>query len=118
MTAAEVRVDNEFGNSREASFHSFSVMALALPGSMALAIPAATGREKLEPRFLATLLQAKIPERICDLLGNAEVDSAALFGRLCREEDDMHKYFKRGLGVDPDAIPADGDVVVCWPDGG
>ena len=31
--------------------------------------------------------------------------------------DDAH-WGAEEFGVDPDAIPADVDVVVCWPDGG
>ena len=35
------------------------------------------------------------------------MDSAALFGSLCRDEDDMHNYFKKVLEIDPDARETD-----------
>ncbi|GIT77044.1 MAG: hypothetical protein Ct9H300mP31_15750 [Acidimicrobiaceae bacterium] len=42
-----------------------------------------------------------------------------LKGALVRPaaRDDAH-WWAEEFGVDPDAIPADVDVVVCWPDGG
>ena len=111
---AEVQVDHESGFAYEGPFPecsvpilSFSAMALVLPGSMALAIPAVNGREKLEPRFLTMLIQAKVPEATCDALGTAEVDSAALFGSLCPSREEMCVYFKRVLLIDPDARDTD-----------
>ena len=61
--------------------------ALAIPGSQALAIAAqpATGIDALDPRFLSMLLEAKIPQELCKLLGDAGVDSAPLFGKMCKD---------------------------------
>ena len=44
---------------------------------------------------------------------------ATLKGHWCDllPRDDAH-WWAEEFGVDPDAIPADVDVVVCWPDGG
>ena len=46
--------------------------ALAIPGSQALAIASqpATGIDALDPRFLSMLLEAKIPQELCKLLGD------------------------------------------------
>ena len=53
------------------------------------------------------LSQVKIPDTVCDLLGEADIESAALFGSLCRDEAGMHDFFKRVLKVDPDQRDAD-----------
>ena len=82
-----------------------SSTVLAIPGSQALAIPPSTGRGKLDPRFLAMLAQAKIPDDLCDILGDKDVDTAALFGSMCEDKKEMWKYFKDVLRVDPDANP-------------
>ena len=56
-------------------------------------------------RAVAMLLQAKIPTDTCDKLGNAEVDSAALFGSMGYSKDGsadaIHAYFKDALDIDP-----------------
>ena len=82
---------------------------LALPGAAALQVAQPTnGREKLDPRFLAMLLQAKITDSICDTLGNADVDSAALFGSMgAGVEEKVLDYFKDVLNIDPTARPAE-----------
>ena len=54
--------------------------ALAIPGVAVLAaVPANAGRDKLDPRFVAMLSQAEVPEAIWDALGDKKVTSAALF---------------------------------------
>ena len=41
--------------------------------------------------------------------------AAATAAPLPREEA---KWWAEEFGLDPDALPEDRDVVVCWPDGG
>ena len=48
-------------------------------------VPTVAGRDKLEPRFMAILAQTELDEKIWDMLGDANVRSASLFGtsHLC-----------------------------------
>lgn len=84
-------------------------MALVIPGSQAITLLAANpvGIAALDPRFLSMLLEAKIPEKICVLLGDAGVDSATLFGKMCKDGAAFESYLKDVLSVDPVARPAD-----------
>ena len=81
------------------SSSTFSTMALSLSGSSSLAlVPAAgpaSGRAKLDSRFAALLAQHNVPEAIWDLLGDAGVDNAPLFGNLSTKEETMHSFFKK-----------------------
>ena len=75
---------------------------LALPGSAPLAIAApTTGMQKLDPRFLAMLSQAKIEDAICTTLGDKGYDTAELFGSFPTEVA-FRSFCKRILKVDPE----------------
>ena len=90
------------------------IMALAIPGTssstlvltMASAVEP-TGADKLDPRFSAMLSQAKISKAHMDAFGDAEVESAAIFGRLARSEEKILDLLKSVLTLDADARPLD-----------
>ena len=98
-------------------------MALQVPGSVvsALAIsatPPATGLDKLDPRFAAVLSQCKVPTTIMTQIGDAGVESSALFGCLARTEEKLTLFCKRVLNLDPEARAEDmipvARLVMAW----
>ena len=84
-------------------------MPLALPGisasQLALALPAApaAGAQKLNPQFHAILCQCKVKSEHIAALGDADCDSAAVFGHIAKTEEKFYVYIKRILNADPDA---------------
>ena len=89
-------------------------MALAVPGTSSFTLVlttasavAPTGADKLDPRFSAMLSQAKISKAHMDAFGDAEVDSATIFGHLARSEEKFLDLFKGVLNLDADARPLD-----------
>ena len=89
-------------------------MALAVPGtsSSTLVLTSAnavaqTGADKLDPRFSAMLSQAKISKALMDILGDADVESAAIFGHLARSEENFLELLKSVLNLDADTRPLD-----------
>ena len=53
------------------------------------------------------LLESKVPEATCKLLGDNDVDSAALFGNLAKDDEQFLKFLKVALDVDPEARAKD-----------
>ena len=89
-------------------------MALAVPGTSSTTLVlttasavAATGADKLDPRFSAMLSQAKVAKAHMDVLGDADVESAAIFGHLARSEEKLLELFKSVLNLDADTRPLD-----------
>ena len=89
-------------------------MALAVPGTSATILVLATasavapsGADKLDPRFSAMLAQAKISKAHMDILGDADVESSAIFGHLARSEEKFLELLKSMLTLDADVRPLD-----------
>ena len=99
-------------------------MPLALPGtsssillSQAAAAPATTGtgKDNLNPHLLALLTQGKIKEEIIVKIGEAEVESAAIFGKLGGDEKGFTAWCVSALNMEParDAIPI-ARLILIW----
>ena len=99
-------------------------MPLAVPGTsasaLALALPAApaAGAKKLDPQFHAILCQAKVKPEHMAALGDADCDSAGVFGHIAKTEEKFLVFLKRVLNLDPDtrgedAIPA-ARLTMAW----
>ena len=85
-----------------------NVTALALPGAApAQALAPAGGLEALEPRFLAILTSAGVPEATMKKLGTDGFDSVAIFGNVASTREKMETFLKDVVGVDPSMRPAD-----------
>ena len=95
------------------SSYSISVLliemsqALAIPGTIAPVAPAATGAAALDPRFLAMLQEAKVPDSCITDLGDKEIENAALFGSVATEETLFYQFLKQVLNIDPTVRPGD-----------
>ena len=96
---------------------------LQLPGltstALVAAVPAATGGlAKLDGKIIAILAQNKVTEAHMAALGDAGVESAAIFGHVARTEEKLLKFLKTTLNLDDDARPADAvpiaKLVMAW----
>lgn len=88
------------------AFSSPSI-ALVIPGtsSSALVLSAsaggpAAGSDKLDPRFAAILSQAKVSKAHIDLLGDADCESAVVFGHIARAEEKFITFLRGVLNLD------------------
>ena len=61
----------------------------------------------MDPRFLAMLSQGRVAKAHMDALGEADCDSAALFGHVASTEIKFLAFIKGLLLLDPDARPLD-----------
>ena len=60
----------------------------------------ATGKAKLQAKFLSMLEDAGVDSTICDKLGNAGCTSSALFGGITGDEKEIVLYLKAACGLD------------------
>ena len=97
---------------------SGSSTTLALPGQHAPAVTVTAGMAKLDPRLLAALQAAKVPDDVCDNMGNKGIESMSLFAHLAKTDEAFDKLCKDFLGIDPDARPQEiltrGKLSTVW----
>ena len=98
-------------------------MPLVIPGTTSFILLAqaptvqagGADKDKLDPHFLAMLTQGKISEELMNKIGKAEVENAAIFGRLAADEKSFVKWCEGNLNLDPvaDAIKI-AKLVLIW----
>ena len=95
------------------------MLAISGPSSAALtAAPPSPGIKTLEPRLLAILQSAKIPEDTMTTLGKAGVDTVGVLAHMGEDGPAFRKFMKAMLNIDPDVKAEDmllaSKMMIVW----